>query len=72
MKSGLEGRNNVKIEYGQESLFEVSMKSGLEGRNNRNLGLIHIEKNSVSMKSGQEGRNNSPSDIHEVHRMPSQ
>ena len=34
MKSGLEGRNNVKVFFLANAVRIVSMKSGLEGRNN--------------------------------------
>ena len=35
MKSGLEGRNNDRLDAHLWSKQHVSMKSGLEGRNNR-------------------------------------
>ena len=58
MKSGLEGRNNVRSCRVCAQEATVSMKSGLEGRNNTDKSYLLRWQGTVSMKSGLEGRNN--------------
>ena len=47
MKSGLDGRNNLRTATFLARQDDVSMKSGLDGRNNEDAGFI-IDTNETS------------------------